>query len=646
MTNDNILIGTAILSTFADRKQTDSIDLMLPFVKYALHEKYNIGEIVSLSTICDFIQSTFAFENLPMAIIDKAFTRLSKNDGCLIYSNQEYTLSKDVSIDHSKIKNKRNQAFLLVDSIVKKLTPYLNAKSFRTYTDEDSKRILFNFLDKHGLSTIDNSLMGSNISKFENTNRIVGAFILQERETNSEVFNKLIELIKGVFLSKAMYIQTDNENLFNARMRDTIIILDAPLLLRILGLKSAGENRIAKEFIQILPPKVNLHYFRHNFNELDSIIRTYMHQRQQGGRYQHTLEFFDERCSSIEEIELFCLQLDKKLRCYNITEYPNDIPMEEGFFIDEKGLSEELKEKIPSYRSNEKALEIDIATISYINRLRKGASSRSIEKCKAIFITNNRNLVQVSNKFLGTQHEIGCLMSELDFTILMWLKNSRKHSSVPKDILVANAMAATEEVTDNFIDGVLACIKRYQQDGLFDEESAGLLLENIYCRRELVEICNGDPNEITIERIRFVQEKYEDQIRKAAGFDNKQLRTELDSEKQARLKAEQDKLDFMNNLRSKANEKATHKSRIVKRIFLIILSSILFVFGVLGTISCIKQGLAGEVSIWGISGIVVSIWGLFDFLVERSRLILKLSRYIELKTYEKVYDRKIKEYYE
>lgn len=228
----------------------------------------------------------------------------------------------------------------------------------------------------------------------------------------------------------------------------------------------------------------------------------------------------------------------------------------------------------------------------------------------------------------------------------MWLKNSRKNSSVPKDILVANAMAATEEVTDNFIDGVLACIKRYQQDGLFDEESAGLLLENIYCRRELVEICNGDPNEITIERIRFVQEKYEDEIRKAAGFDNKQLRTELDSEKQARLKAEQDKLDFMNNLRSKANEKATHKSRIVKRIFLIILSSILFVFGVLGAISCIKQGLAGEVSIWGISGIVVSIWGLFDFLVERSRLILKLSRYIELKTYEKVYERKIKEYYE
>ena len=226
MINENIMIGTAILSTFANKKQNDSIDLMLPFVKYALHEKYTIGEIVTTSSICDFIQNTFAFDNLPIAIIDKAFIRLSKNSGCLTYNNKEYTFSKDVSDEHSKIKNKRNHALMLVDAIVKKLTPYLNANSFKKYTDEDSKKALFNFLDKYGLSTIDNSLIDSQISKFENTNRIVGAFILEECESNSETFNTLIELIKGVFLSKAIYLQTNNENIFKARMKDTVIILD------------------------------------------------------------------------------------------------------------------------------------------------------------------------------------------------------------------------------------------------------------------------------------------------------------------------------------------------------------------------------------------------------------------------------------
>ena len=66
----------------------------------------------------------------------------------------------------------------------------------------------------------------------------------------------------------------------------------------------------------------------------------------------------------------------------------------------------------------------------------------------------------------------------------------------------------------------------------------------------------------------------------------------------------------------------------------------------MGTISCIKQGLIGEVSVLGIIGIAVSIFGLLDFVIGKSRLVIKLSKLIEIKVYEKTYDRKIKEYYE
>ena len=66
----------------------------------------------------------------------------------------------------------------------------------------------------------------------------------------------------------------------------------------------------------------------------------------------------------------------------------------------------------------------------------------------------------------------------------------------------------------------------------------------------------------------------------------------------------------------------------------------------MGTISCIKQGLIGEVCVLGIIGIAVSIFGLLDFVIGKSRLVIKLSKLIEIKVYEKNYDRKIKEYYE
>lgn len=646
MMNENIMIGTAILSTFSDKKQSDSIDLMLPFVKYALHEKYSIGAIVTPAAICDYIKTSFAFDNLPLAIINKAFNRLSKNNGCLTYNNNQYTFSKDVANEHSKIKDKRNHAFMLVDEILKKLTPYLNSKGFKKYTYEDSKKILFNFLDKYGLSTIDKTLTDFQIFKFENANRMVGSFILEEYKANSEVFNQLIELTKGVFLSKAIYLQTHNENIFTARMKDMVIILDAPLLLCILGLKTTGENRMAKEFLQVLPPQVKLHYFNHNFEELESIIRSYRYQRQQGGNYVRTLEFFDENSSSLDEISYFLLQLDKKLRSLKITEYAIDIPLEEKYLINKKGLEDELKEKIPSYKSNEKALEIDVNTIANIYCLRKGSTSHSIEKCKALFITNNYDLVRVSNNFLSVNQNIGCSMSVIDFTILMWLKNSKKDASVPKDILVANAIAATEEVTENFMEGVLSCIKRYQQDKDFDEESAGLILENIYCRRELVDICNGDPGEITMEKIKSVQDKYEDRIREQAGFDNKELKVKLETEIQARRKAEQSKMDTMNALSAKAKKKAINISQTVYYILSIITTSCIICFGFFGAFACVKQSLINKISAIGIVAVSISLLGLFDFLIAKARYVQKFLKFISNKVYNRIYNKKIKEYYE
>lgn len=642
--NENLMIGTAILATFSKTKKSDNIDLMLPFVKFALQENYEIGDIIDTNMLCDYIQKTFAFSDLPTAIVDKAVNRLSKNNGYLTYNNKEYTFSKDVSIDHAKIKEKRNNAFMLIDSILQELTPYLNSKKFKQFTDNDSKKALFAFLDKYGLFTIDHSIYSYTISKSEHINKIIGTFILEEYEKQSEVFNKLTELVKGLFLSKALYLQTNNENLFKERMKNTIIILDAPVLLSILGLKTEGENRAATEFLKLIPATVKLHYFHHNFEELESIIRSYKYKRLYGGNYTHTLEYFDERSSNVEDIEDFYIQLDKKLRNYNITEYSENIPINIETSIDIVGLEEELKEKIPSYKMKQNALENDIKTIEYINRLRNGNSSKSIEKCKAIFITNNNNLVKVTNNFLNTNTNIGHAISQIDFTILMWLKNNKKNTSVPKDILVANAMAATEEVTEHFMNGVLSKIEDYKKDGAFDEENAGLILENIYCRRELADLCHDDFNEFTPDKLQIIQNKYEEHVIQKIGLDNKELKAQLDKEKDARKKTEQETQIFKENLRKKANNKALKISKIAKYIVLSLFSIVFLFLLIFGITSCIIQGLNNSISIWGIIAIIFSVFGIIDALISKSRLVIKLSKYIENKIYNFVYYKKIREY--
>ena len=644
--NDNIMIGTAVLSALSEKKHTDSIDLMLPIVKYAIQDKYSIGDEVSAELVCDYIQTEFAFQELPLAIINKAMNRLCKKSECLSYNNKKFVFSGDVSSDYSNIKNKRIRANMLIDSITQQLTLYINDRiTFKQFSNEDTKKALFNFLDKYGLSTLQDSLIEPNIAKSEHINRIIGDFVLDENKKNSNVFNDLIELIKGIFISKAFYLQTNNDNFFKARLHNTTIILDAPVLLSILGLKTNGENRIAKEFLQSIPVGVNLNYFPHNLQELEFIINNYKNQRILGGKFSHTLEYFDETFASIEDIDEFCIQINKKLRDLKITEYSKDIPINVEHNIDVESLSTELKDKIPSYKTKESALDNDLKTISYINRIRNGHSAATIEDCKAILITNNKNLVRVVNGFKSNISTVAYAMTITDFTILMWLKSGKKNDDVPKQLLVANAIAATEEITENLMESILAKIKKYEDEGCFDSENVGLILENIYCRRELADICNGDPDELTPDKISIVQKRYEDRIRKEAGYDTQRLQNELQLEKRSRVNAEQNEKQLKSDLINKATTKATKYKNITNILLFTLVGIIIIGVAIFGIVACCYQGINGKVSVWGIIALAFSILGVLDFLVSKFRLIIKLIRKISNTIYSRVYDKKISEYF-
>ena len=232
-------------------------------------------------------------------------------------------------------------------------------------------------------------------------------------------------------------------------------------------------------------------------------------------------------------------------------------------------------------------------------------------------------------------------MSETDFTILMWLKNSKKSNMVPKEILVANAMAAVEEVTDVFMDGVLDKINKYKDQGLFDEESAGLILENIFCRRELVQLCSGDFNSITYETLKTVQEKYENDVITKAKINNKELSNALQCESNARRKAEQEKENIKNKIKDNAKSKASKKSRGWKYVILVL--SILIIIGLsaFGIASTIIHGLAGEFSLWGLIAIIFAVLGIVDFAFSKLRLIIKISKIFEKKIYDYVYKKNL-----
>ena len=510
---------------------------------------------------------------------------------------------------------------------------------FRQYREDEAKHALFAFLEKYGLTTYTDSLDNLNIT--DSTNRLVAHFILDESKSNSSVFQNLIELTKGFFLSKAIYLDNNNNNLFNASMKDIVLILDAPLMLKILGLKTAGENRVAKEFLQSLPSSVKLRYLYQNLDELKNIIQGYKQQKILQGTYTHTLEYFDENAYTSEAIDEYYSLIEKKLLSLKILEYTDNIPFSEKYAIDDVGLSARLKEKISSYKYNERALENDVESISAIYRLRKGIKYSSIENCKAIFITNNIQLAYYTNQFLGDTSSVGCVMTETDFTILMWLKNKSRNTDTPKEILLANAYSAIDEVTDGFMSGVFNKIRQYENEGGFDVSNMGVILENIFYRRELADRCNGDPNNLSTDDFRTIKAKYDEGVVRKANIDVSSIAEELGRKKleNDHITAEHERLVF--KVKDCAKKHAKKKSSIVFWLLGSLIYTVIIAATISGTVYTILDGLVGEINALAIAGIALGILGTIDLILSKCKFIVKMLRIIRQRVYDKCYYKEI-----
>ena len=642
MTKNNIMIGTAILSMYAEKANKDSIDLMIPFTKYALQENYNIDDIIDVNKLVVCLRDQFAFYQLPSAIVEKTLRRLCKNNGCVERDKNNYKFVKSVSEEHDKIKSKKQQAMQLVNNIINNLMPYLNERlTLKKLDEEKTKKHLFMFLDKYGLLAYEQGIISDSRENSEHINHLIGSFILEENEKKSEVFNNLVDVIKGFFLSKAIYLQNDTDDLMKAKMKDTVFILDAPLMLKMLGLKSEGENRAAKELMGLIPPQVKLRYFSINFEELESIIKSYKHSRVNGYSSGQTLEYFEEHNYSIEDIETYYVQLEKKLRTINIFEYENKIPIDSSHMINEVGLSKCLREKIPSYVLKEKTLRNDVESIISVSQIRQGRKPSTIENCKVIFVTNNNNLAHYTNSFLGEIKTVGPVISDVDLSVILWLKSSQRNKNMPKDLLVANALAATEEVTDVFMSGVLSKIKKFEEEGNFDTENAGLILENIYLRRELVKECESNPENLTVDKVKRLKDKYEEKIIKAAGIDNGTLRAELAVAQDEKSKAQKERSSLVDAIKGKAQEKAKKISNICYWTFLIVIYTIFLAIAAFGIAGCVIDSAAEKISVWVIVLLIVSVMGLLDLLCGKLKFIIKAAKKIKLKVYDKVFSNNI-----
>lgn len=459
---------------------------------------------------------------------------------------KKYYLIEDLSEDIKQFEENKNKIQYESEKVVKKLMDYLKEsnKNFNKLTLEETKKLLYIFLEKNGFITLDNIEELKNIEKYktDQVNYYIAKFILKENEDNTIVFNNIYKIVCGFMLANTIYIQVENDN--KASLKNLNCYLDTPIILNLLELKTEEENNSAQLLVELLEKK-------------------------------------------------------------------------------------------------EKVLGPDIDSISAISRLRKGEYCTKLEDSKAIFITNNYNLIKYSNMFLKKKdfEEISYSISDVELTTILWLKTFKANPDLPKFKLIENARLALEpsnQIMERFKDAIE---KMKEEDLINDTDVLENLKTNLYYKTELMERIGGDGDNITNEVVIGIIDKKTENLQLKLNVANETI-NQLKREKQLN---ENKKIDTKKLIEKECLNKATTISKRIGRILNILFFLIsIIIIGYCIYITYKDMFITKNINFSTIVLFLIAAWGIIDMSFSKMHIMINLIKRTQDKIQEMLYNKFLK----
>ena len=653
MKSEKVLINSAMLTAIWEETQKDNIELLKPFVIFLINETSKKGEEINCSKICELMGNKFSFIDFPQAVLIKVLNRL-KNIVKRDY--KKYYLIKNISKESDEFLQKEHIVKNESELVINALRNYLkeNVESCKNISYKDTQDVLLSFLEKNGFITIKNTGQLEEIGniKKDNTNYYIAKFITCEYEKNSQLFHCIYKMASGFMLANAIYMQVENDNKESLKKLDCY--LDTPLILNVLGYKTEEQNNVAKKLIELLKEKkANIKCFRHNFEEVETIISSY--KENLGKLRVKTLEGLDAlkyTKKDVETIILSNLEVIFRRKGIDIVDTPDF--SNHSYVIGEEELKEFLEQQYSDKEEKvTRVIQTDVDSISAIARLRKGQKYKKIEDCKAIFITTNYFLVQATNSFFNKKEyeEIGYLINDIELTTILWLKSFKENPELPKLKLIENARIALDPPI-NLMNKFIENTYKFKEQGLLNDTD---IIENIqtntYFKSELMEKSEGKEENVTQELVRSIIFGETDKLKE----EKLELETQLNIEREKNKLVEKQKQD-KDNIITKLTENIIQSSKkyakqrakkigiIIKIIIYMILIGIggLLIYSVVTDLNINSKDLF---NIWVkiLAFIIIDIGGIIGMLFPKINVINKfIDRKMNL--YEdNVYCRRLEE---
>ncbi len=498
MSHDLTLSSLAMLKINIDNGN-DYLDYLRPYVLQVLVE--SPPEVVSDESIAVQLRNLCGLE-IPRRTVHIVLHRLARA-GYLKKTNGVYTIVKDLPTSDTSVA--RTDAKRHITAINKKLVLFAQHSANREITEEQATDCFIAFLSQFSIPCLKSYLRGTTLPSINGhcdwQIMLVSQFV-NELMLEPDLFDSFMKLVQGHMLANAL-LCPDLQSVTDS-YKDVVFYFDTPLLIQLLGLEGDEEKQALEEVISLVQHlKGRIAYFSHTYDELVNAI-TISADFIDSPKGRGTI--VDEaRKSGITKSDLLLIAqgISETFEKANIFNIPTP-PYNENtykFEIGEDILSTVLDDEINYH--NQRAREYDIRSVRSIYVLREGMKPFSIEKSRAVFVTNNTAFSKASYEY-GKNHEqsreISTVITDFSLANTAWLKAPQGAPSLPKKEVIAFAYAALRPSIE-FWNKVLVEAEKLERNGTISARSHQLLRSSHLAQKELMKLTLGEEEALTEESI-------------------------------------------------------------------------------------------------------------------------------------------------
>lgn len=373
--------------------------------------------------IVTLLKETFNIE-IPFTIIKKC---INYHQEVFKYSHDKYVVLKPNNEEIDSIINEMKRIEGYKVTVIEELVRFLEEYKKITVTDNEKKRLsqtFFNFIvDKEQVN--------------ENEYRLyITEFII--RKEKDENFQEFINSMKeGMIIYRGIrYSDSPNDSSWDY---ETDFFLDVEYLFSAFGLNGLFYEKCFMEFHSLVQEvnraskmrggrnRIRLYYFPCTKDDVDRYFAQAARIRRMDERYTYPQVAMDKilsECSDEIKVGYYKAKFFQKLKELNIEEYKEEIDLAKNKnYLLESSDFDLAKNK---YFAEDEIDEVNdyIQIADYINIMRQGKRSNSLEKCKCMFLSEG-NLSNQLSRFIRDfySEEKPLLITRMSaFTELLWFK--------------------------------------------------------------------------------------------------------------------------------------------------------------------------------------------------------------------------------